>query len=437
MGYQYISTQREVDELLPKLMWRPLWGFDTETTGLDPHKDKVLLLQIGNKQEQYVIDTRKVSIEPLRLFFEDKTIKKVGHNAKFDYKMMRGNFGISVENIRDTFLAEKLLNAGRMLSGFGLGDVAKKRIGMYLDKTIRTSFGLGFVPTEDFTEKQISYAARDVEALLPILNHQLKEITTDGLLDTFLLECGVLPCFGDMEFDGMYLDKERWLEIVHENEKQAEEAERELNKIASNVRQVDMFGEVSINWASPDQLLKVLVDLKVKVPTRQPDGSYKDMLITKTDDKTLKKVKKGVKAVELIKKYRGHRIRVTTFGYPYIHAVSEVTGRLHPEFEQIGTETGRPANKSKKGSVNLLNIPRDKRFRNCFRGDVDELVETDDYSGCETRIWAEISGDPGLTKAYEEGADVHCYVASILFGKEVTKKDKERNAGKSLNFGGR
>jgi len=70
-------------------------------------------------------------------------------------------------------------------------------------------------------------------------------------------------------------------------------------------------------------------------------------------------------------------------------------------------------------------------------GEENEVVETDDYSGCELRIWAELSKDPGLTEAFQKGVDVHCYVATKLFGKEVTKKDKERTPAKTLNFGGR
>jgi len=284
--------------------------------------------------------------------------------------------------------------------------------------------------------EQLAYAAIDVKVLLPIFNKQLTDLVNDCVLDTYLLECAAIPCFGDMEFDGMYLNKERWLEIIHENEEEAEIAEKALNEIAANVMQCDLFGDAQVNWSSPDQVLKVLRSLKVKVPTRCEDGSYKDMLITSSDDKTLSKAK-AVKAVELLKKFRGNMIRVRTFGYPYLKAVNAVTGRLHPEFEQLGTETGRPANKSKKDSVNLLNIPKDKKYRNCFRGEPNENVETDDYSGCEAKIWADISGDPGLGEAYEKRADIHCYVASLLFGKEVKKNDPERNPAKTLNFGGR
>ena len=436
MGYRYISRQAEIDEILPDLMAREVWGFDTETSGLDPHRDKIILLQLGTAQQQFVIDTRRVNVEPLRVFFEDKMIKKVAHNGKFDYKMMRGSFNICVENLRDTFYGEKLLTVGKKFSRFNLRDVAYDRLKVVLEKDTRDTFGLGYIPEGDFTKEQLSYAARDVEVLLPLFSSQLKDMTNDGLLDTFLLECGALPCFGDMEYDGMYLNAPKWLEIILEHEKAIEEVVTELDQIASSVMPRDMFGTSDrVNWSSPDQVTKVLQGLMVKAPTRMADGSYKDRLITKSDDKTLKKVR-GVRVIELLRKYRGHKIRVSTFGYPYLNAVSKVTEKLHPEFDQIGTETGRPANTSKKNSVNMLNIPKDKRYRNCFCGGAEEVVETDDYSGCETRIWAEISGDPGLTEAFAKGVDVHCYVASLVFGREIKKTDPERTPAKSLNFGG-
>lgn len=437
MAYKFITRQSEVDELLPVLMEQPRWGVDTETTGLDPHKDKVLLLQIGNKDIQYVLDVRKVCIEPLRPFFESTTHRKIGHNFKFDYKMIKGNFGIDTEFIGDTYYAEKILNMGRMFNGFALNDLVERYLGIEMSKEARKTFGSAMSIHTDFTAEQIDYAAKDVEVLLPILQEQGAALMKDELASTWQLECAALPCFADMEFAGLYLDKERWQILIDENQLEADRCVADLNDIASNVVQRDMFGEVHVNWASPDQVVAVLQAMKVMVP--EWDRSQRrevSKLIQKSDDKTLKKVK-DVRAVQLLKKFRAHTIRVTTFGKPYLDAISPVTGRLHPDIDQIGTETGRPANHSKKGSVNFLNIPRDKNFRHCFRGAPDEVVETDDYSGCELRIWAELSGDPGLTEAFQKGIDVHCYVASKLFGKEVGKKDRERSPAKTINFGGR
>jgi len=435
MNYKYISKQNEVVDLLPTLMGKTGWAVDTETTGLNPNKDKVILLQIGTADEQFVLDTRKISIEPLRPFFESRSIRKICHNGKFDYKMIKGSFGIDMETIRDTYLAEKCLNMGRKLSGFGLDDLLKHYLKVELDKDVRSTFGQGAVPEGDFSREQLEYAARDVEHLPSLLETQSLIIQKDKLGATWILECNVIPAFGDMEYSGLYLDTVGWKKLADEHEQEASRVEKELNELAKSVVQHDLFGEVHINWNSPDQVLAVLRSMRVKV--REWDRLKKDFaykLIYKTDDKSLSRAGE-MEVIKLLREYREHSIRVTTFGQPYIDAVDPATGRLHLDIEQMGTETGRIANRRKKGSVNPLNVPRDKAYRHCFGGAEDELIETDDYSGCELRIWADLSGDPHLTEAYMRGVDVHCYVASMLFNTEVKKGNPLRTPAKTLNFG--
>lgn len=433
LNYKLISSTTEVESLLPTIMEKASWGLDTETTGLDPLKDKVMLLQIGSPDVQYLIDTRKASPEPLRPFFESRRIKKLGHNLKFDYKMIKSNFGIELEALRDTFLAEKILMAGKKFSGFGLDAVVYERLGVKIEKAERQTFGQGMI-TGDFTENQLRYSAIDVIHLHHLTNNMCDKLAEENLQHTWVLECDVLPCFGDMELAGHYLDVAKWRGIMDDNLKQAKDLEEEMNEIASQVMPVDLFGQASINYGSPQQVLELLRVLRVTVKERTPQGGWADQLITKTDDKTLKKIK-NVPIVQTLKKWRSLMIRVNTFGQPYIDAISPVTGKVHPEFHQIGTETGRPA---KAGQVNFLNIPRDKAMRECFHGEDTEFVETDDFSGCELRIWAEISGDPKLMEAFQRGVDVHCYVATMLYRREVTKSNENkhlRTPTKTLNFG--
>jgi len=435
VNYRYISQQSELESIVPELMAGSIWGLDTETTGLDPHKDKVVLLQIGTKDIQYVLDMRKIHIAPLRPFLESTDIRKVCTNGKFDYKMIKGNYGIDTERIKDVYYTEKLLNVGRKFGGFGYDDLVKHYLKISLSKDLQTSFGRGEVPRGEFSSAQLEYAAKDVEHLIPVLAHQRDLLVKDGLVNTWQLECDALPCFADMEFGGMLIDTDKWRKLIDENLSKSQEIETQLNELAAQVVQKDLFGNIYVNWGSPDQITKVLQAMHIRVSERDPmTGKYVEVLIPNTNDKTLKKVK-HIKVISLLMEHRHYMIRVNTFGYPYLTAINPVTGRLHPEIEQLGTETGRPANRSKKGSVNVLNIPKDKAFRDCFIAGPDEVIETHDFSGCELRIWAELSRDPSLTEAFLKGVDVHCYVASKLFKKEVTKKDPERVPAKTLNFG--
>jgi len=428
--HHYIKELRHLESVIPDIMSQRNWGFDTETTGLDPLTDKILLLQIGNIHTQYVIDMRTLPITPLIPFLESRSVGKVGHNAKFDYKMIRGNYGMSTEYITDTYYAEKILSAGRKLRGFALNDLSQQYLGRKIDKSIRASFGKGYSGGE-FTREQIQYAAQDVEIILPILEKQIS-LMTNGMLKTWALECAALPCFADMEFDGMPLDTKKWLLTCEENQKKIIEIEEELTEITSQILSDE---GMYINWSSPDQVLKVLNAFKLTIDVFDyKSKSYKKMPLIKSDDKILQQLK-DVPLVRLLRKHRSLRTRVNTFGEQYVKAVSPITGRLHPEYDQIGAETGRPTNKTRKDSVNVLNIPKDPAYRECFICEPDEIMETHDYSVCETRIWAEISGDPKLIDAFQRGIDVHCYVASMLFGREVVKGDPERAVGKHLNFG--
>jgi len=430
---KYIDQQYQVESILPDLVQRQQWGVDTETTGLDPLTESVLLLQIGNEDIQYVIDTRKVSIEPLRPFFESLAIDKIMHNGKFDYKMIKADKGIEVEAIKDTFLAEKTLCSGKKRSGFGLADVLQSRLDIEMDKDAQKSF---IKHVGEFTREQLEYAALDVMHMGELVRAQEDEMREFNLLNTWKIENRALQAFGDMELNGLKLDVRKWEDNIANNQKAAEGIAMQMGKYAIPYVGTDLFGNANVNYGSPAQMLSLLQRMDVSVPVWE-EGKEIEIMIPDTSDKTLKKIRDGYPLVDLLKKHRSFLIRVNTFGHTFIEAIHPVTGRIHPLFNQYGTETGRPA-KAGDSPINPLNIPRDKVFRNAFIADPGWVVETDDYSACELRIWAEVSEDPALLEAFQQGIDVHCMVASRMYGVEVTKHNENkalRTPAKSLNFG--
>jgi DNA polymerase-1 len=126
---------------------------------------------------------------------------------------------------------------------------------------------------------------------------------------------------------------------------------------------------------------------------------------------------------------------VGTYGDKYLKAIHPHTGRIHFRFRQYGTETGRPAC---MGGLNCLNIPRDKKYRKAFITEPGRLISTVDYSAAELRILADLSGEQLMIDGFNSGIDFHCYVASLVFKKEVTKKNENaylRDPTKTINFG--
>ena len=440
--YHYYTEQHQIEGLLPKLMQYDAWGFDVETTGRDAHKDKTVLVQFGRPEVQHMIDTRTVNIEPLRPFLESREIKKIGHNLKFDYKMTKGTHKIDTENLRCTFTAEKVLHAGRRhyFQQAGLADVVEERLGIILDKTLQKSFMTHVGP---FTTEQLTYAANDVSHMIPLFHHQVADLTRDGLNKVYMIETGCIPAFGDMEYDGMLLDVEKWRAIMVDNKAKLDIAEKRLRELAEPYIGPDLFGNVNINFGSPAQVLSLLKLMRVRIPVIDKygkpakDANGKDLmeLVKNTNKQTLKKIR-HIEFIKELEKWRSCDVRLNTFGQPYIDALHPLTGALHPDLWPMGTETGRPS--SGDSDCNPLNIPRDNCYRNAFVAAQDEVVESDDYSGCESRILTHISGDPILNGIFARKEDIHCSVATMMYGVEVTKKNenkKLRTPAKSLNFG--
>ena len=184
---------------------KKILGVDTETEGLDFTCKKMIMFQIGDEDTQFVIDTRTVSIEPLREVLESKEIIKIFHNAKFDYKFIKKWSNITCEGIYDTFLTELVISCGKSL-GYGLKDLCKRYLNVELNKDVRNQFiGLTGQP---FREDQINYGAKDVEYLCQIKELQQPIINKYKLQNVVDLENEVVKAFADIEYNGLDLDIE-------------------------------------------------------------------------------------------------------------------------------------------------------------------------------------------------------------------------------------
>lgn len=420
--YKFITTDRDVLTVVPELEKAPIISVDTEGTKFDPFTAKLLLFQIATKEKAYVFDCAKVDVSPLKHILEAERPLKIAQNAKFDYSLLKTKLGIKLGNLFDTMLAERILTCG-ISRETSLKTLAEKYLGVKIDKSVRESFydPANLAQRGKFTREQLDYSARDVLVLHEIFEKQYKQLKSENLVETAKLEFAIVPVVAEMELRGSLINKEKWRSHIAELEKKRDQISKEIQgdiRHLSPYSQVDLFGNESdtVNLDSPLQLLQVLKKLGEDIPN--------------TSESTLQKSKHPL-AKKLLE-YRAYEKMITSFGETILEKINPVTGRLHPDFLQLGADTGRFA----CNNPNLQQIPADSGFRSCFIATPGYKLITADYSQIELRIMAEVSEDPAFLKAFQGDKDLHTLTASQMFRVPISKVDKDKRfQAKSINFG--
>jgi len=403
---------------------------DTETTGLDPFTSKVLLLQLGNSKNAYVFNMSKLmdvedGLIGLKTLIESRTIFKILQNAKFDYKMLKSDFGWSMNNFGDTMIAERLLTKGIKNKGFSLADLAEKyNTGHKLDKSIREGF-INKVFGQDFTNEEIEYAGKDVLVLEQIYKSQLEIAERDEMLDVLRLENLTIKAVAEMEYNGIYVDQEKWLELLDSAEKAKNDALIKLLAYFNDTNgQLDIFGNLDINFNSSVQLKKLLSDKL-------------GFELESTNEKYLTQFKDTYPVIEDLFSYREQAKKISTYGAEFLQHVNPVTNRIHANYLQLGTDSGRMS----CNEPNIQNIPApreenapDYRRPFCVQ-DPDYKFISCDFASQEIRVLTQLSGEQAFIDAIKEGRDLHKMSASLVFNipeDQVTKQ--QRTFSKTITF---
>jgi len=391
---------------------KQILGVDTETEGFDFTTKKMIMFQIGDADQQFVIDTRRVSIEPLRNILQNKNILKIFHNAKFDYKFIKKWSSIICEGVYDTYLVERVLNCGKQNYGYGLKDVCKRYLDVDLDKEVRNKFiGLASKP---FTDNQIVYGAKDVEYLIKIRTHQLPLIIRNQLDRVVDLENEVVLAFADIEYNGLDLDTESWKKIEKVNTEKADglqdsldnmvTLDPRLDRFVSKYVQADLFTavedlrKIDIKWTSPKQVLEVFQCLVPKLDNVNGKQMYKYRFQYPLIDKYVK--------------YKEAMKLCTSYGDAFFKNLSN-DNKIHTNFHQI-LDTGRVSS----SKPNMQQIPADNIYRNCFTAPDGWSFVSADYSSQELNVIAFGSKDPVWIKALQNNEDLHSTCAELVYGEE-------------------
>ena len=398
-----------IDDVVSYCADKTVLGVDTETEGFDFTCKKMIMFQIGDENQQFVIDTRVVSIEPLRNILESKKIIKIFHNAKFDYKFIRKWGNIKCEGIYDTFLTELVISCGKSL-GYGLKDLCKRYLNVDLNKEVRNQFiGLTGQP---FRSDQIVYGAKDVEYLCKIKNLQQPDIDKYKLQNVVDLENEAVLAFADMEYNGLDLDVLEWNKLEQGNKEGALALSDELDlmitkdarlqKFVKKYVQSDMFTpiedirKIDVKWSSPKQVLEVF---QVLVPG-----------LDNVNGKQMYKYRFKLPLIDKYVKYKEAMKLCTSYGDAFLKNLAG-DNKIHTGFHQI-LDTGRVSS----SKPNMQQIPADNRFRNCFTAPSGWKYVSADYSSQELNVIAFGSNDPVWINALKNDEDLHSTCAELVYG---------------------
>lgn len=416
--YKLIATSEKIPPMAAELRAQPVIGVDTETTGLDPHTSRLRLLQLATPQISYIVDCFRFLPEQLAPLLELLAAEqpiKVAHNAKFDAKFLMKHCGVRLNGIFDTYLASNLISAGNENDRHGLAPVVSRYLNFQLDKEQQLSNWSG-----ELSPHQLEYAARDASVLLPLREKLVARLDEMDLLVVAGLEFDAVISIAAMELAGVHLDVERWRALINQMKLARDAVADELQQaLGAGAAQMNLFGEAEpINLDSPAQVRDALARIGIE--------------IADTREWTLSKLVDDHPIIAKLLEHRGLSKNLSSFGENILEYINPTTNRLHADFRQLGTPTGRITT----SSPSLQQIPHTIEYRSCFRAPSGRKLVVADYSQIEMRILADMAHDEALLTAFRSGADLHRTTAAQMLGIPLADiSPQQRESAKGLNYG--
>jgi len=436
VAYELVTTRPQLDGWLAKLRTAELIAFDTETTSLDPMRAHLVGLSFSveagqacyipvghdypGAPKQLDLDDTLAALKPV---LEDAGRRKVGQHAKYDCNVL-SNCGITVRGITfDTMLESYVLNA--TANRHDMDTLAKRWLDHdtihYEDVAGKGAKQIPFSQVD--LETACNYAAEDADVTLRLHHALWPQLETQpGLKKLFSeIEMPLVPVLARMEQRGVLIDVAALRLQSQELGKRMLALQTGMQKVAGREFNVD----------SPRQLQALLFDelglpAKLKTPTGQPS----------TNEEALEAIAGQHELPRMILDYRQLAKLRSTYTDKLPEMVNPRTGRVHTCYHQAAVATGRLSSTD----PNLQNIPvrneEGRRIREAFIAPEGWRVLAADYSQIELRIMAHMSGDPGLTRAFQHDQDVHRATAAEVFGVALDAVIPEhRRVAKMINFG--
>ena len=430
--YQTILKINQLEEWIKKIEEKGIVAVDTETSSLNPHEANLVGISLcsGPGTACYIplehitekVLEKKIVLKKLKNILQDKSIKKIGQNIKFDFIILLRN-EIKLDPIEDTMLMSYALDAGKHRHNMdNLSEIHLNHKPISFKEVAGTGkkqISFNKVPIKLATQ----YAAEDADVTFRLYTFFRERLDKEKLLKIYeLFEKPMVNLLSQMEIEGIKINSSFLKELSKKFDNKIKKLEKEIFSIAKR----------EFNIGSPKQLGEIL---------------YNELKIAK-----IKKTKKGGFATSAAVledlAFTGHKLprivldwrQLTKLKNTYTDALPEHlnanTNRVHTSFLLAATTTGRLAS----SEPNLQNIPikteDGKEIRKAFIAERNHSLISADYNQIEMRILADIADVKELKKAFKNNEDVHSLTASQVFDIPLNKIDKEtRRRAKAINFG--
>ena len=434
--YQIIDNEAYLKALIPAL--KKGFAFDLETTSLDPQDASIVAISItASSGLSFVLDCRVIEQAPeaglfdmgeasalnplfslLVPLFEDSTVPKILHNAKYEYQVLHYH-GIQLKGIYfDTMIAAYVLDSRQ--------SIGLKKLSESLFDFDMVSFDGMMGDYESILEVPFntlaSYVADDSNVTYQLYERFNTELTGDLRSLFFDLEMPLITGLADMELAGVQCDI-NYLGTL------SRDYTVELGHLEQKI--YELSGNDSFNINSTQQLGAVLFD-QMGLPVIKKTKTSRS-----TDSYVLEKLAKDYDIAEYILKYRTYKKLLSTYIDSLPELVHQTSQKIHASFNQAVTATGRLSS----NNPNLQNIPvrsaEGQKIRCAFisRFSDGEIIAVD-YSQIELRVLAHLANDAAMIDAFKQGHDIHQATAAKIFDVDydaVTKTQREQ--AKTVNFG--
>jgi len=430
--YQTILKINQLEEWIKKIEEKGIVAVDTETSSLNPHEANLVGISLcsGPGTACYIplehitekVLEKKIVLKKLKNILQDKSIKKIGQNIKFDFIILLRN-EIKLDPIEDTMLMSYALDAGKHRHNMdNLSEIHLNHKPISFKEVAGTGkkqISFNKVPIKLATQ----YAAEDADVTFRLYTFFRERLDKEKLLKIYeLFEKPMVNLLSQMEIEGIKINSSFLKELSKKFDNKIKKLEKEIFSIAKR----------EFNIGSPKQLGEILYnELKIATIKKTKKGGFATSAAVLED-----LAFKGHKLPRIVLDWR----QLTKLKNTYTDALPEhlnaKTNRVHTSFLLAATTTGRLAS----SEPNLQNIPikteDGKEIRKAFIAERNHSLISADYNQIEMRILADIADVKELKKAFKNNEDVHSLTASQVFDIPLNKIDKEtRRRAKAINFG--